>query len=559
MTAFKIFLTSLLLGPSVYAAVDMSTAGYVNLWTDYEFVNDGGYGLRVARIYKSRSTYPGIFGVGWCSPFETRLQVLPEGTLKISECGSGQGTVYALQKINAAATEKVIDEIIGKMKNDPRYKNQSAANLKKIRMNLFEDDEKRTALASEFNMTSAVQEKTPYLLNGSQVESVIWDKALKRYTRILPDGRSQRFDEKGRLTQNYDRHGNFLRIIYEKDRLVRVENSDHKFLRFSYSDAGFVAQIQAAETKISYRHSSEGDLLSAEIKSPKDQNTRVYLYEYDTVHNMTRAAWPDQTMTSLQYDRPTDRIKKIISRDGCSEEFTYRAGGTAEKPFHRSVSVRTCKGQPSVRETYEFWYGRAPAGGMVLARVRTDLDGKTEDILYDTATGSKTSVKNRDENLTYEYYESGQLRSRRSKRLHVFYTYVPGTQQVASCEQKTFDRTRKLLSTLKTSAKYNERAQLVEIENTEGQKLKISYDEKSRISRLITGEKKQFTVVYDDRHGKPSQITASDIGTVKISYKGSGDISSIDSADGLPMALRISSSYEKNLNILNPIQKVLYH
>lgn len=536
----------------------MSSAGYVNLWTDYEFKAESGYELRVARIYKSRSTYAGIFGFGWCSPFETRLQILPEGTLKISECGSGQGSVYAPQKIRLSTAEKTIDGILNQMKTKAEYKNLSAANFRKIKKNLYEDDEKRIALAAEFGLLPSVQNKMPYLLNGTQIENIVWEKDLKRYTHLLPDGRSQRFDEKGRLTHRYDRHGNFLRIVYENDRIVRVENSDNKALRFGYSDAGLVNLVQTPETKITYRYSPQGDLLSVEIKNAKDDKSEVYIYEYDLSHNLIRAAWPDQTMISVEYHLPTDRVKKITSRDGCTEEFTYRTGGSAEKPSHRSVSIRSCKGQKSVRETYEYWYERAPSGTMALVQVKTDINGKLEDITYDAVTGSKKSVKNRDENLIFQYYEDGQLKSRRSQLLHVHYTYVPGTQHVASCEQKFFDRTGKQLSSLKTSAKYNERGQLIQAENTAGQKLQISYDEKSRIHRVTNADKTQFIVEYDDRHGKPSRITASNIGTVKISYKGNGDVSSIDSVEGLTMALRISSSYEKNLNVLNPIQKVLY-
>ena len=55
------------------ALVDMNNAGYTNSWVDLE-VPGNGYDMRILRAYKSRTIYNGMFGFGWCSEYETKLE-----------------------------------------------------------------------------------------------------------------------------------------------------------------------------------------------------------------------------------------------------------------------------------------------------------------------------------------------------------------------------------------------------------------------------------------------------------------------------------------------------
>ena len=65
------------------ALVDMNNAGYTNSWVDLE-VPGNGYDMRILRAYKSRTIYNGMFGFGWCSEYETKLETTSEGSVKIS-------------------------------------------------------------------------------------------------------------------------------------------------------------------------------------------------------------------------------------------------------------------------------------------------------------------------------------------------------------------------------------------------------------------------------------------------------------------------------------------
>ena len=98
-----------------YALVDMNSASYSNIWTDLAVPGDG-YDMKVVRAYKSRTLYNGIFGFGWCSSFETKLETASEGSIKISECGDGQEIIYSPRELNRADIDSTISQIITKMK-----------------------------------------------------------------------------------------------------------------------------------------------------------------------------------------------------------------------------------------------------------------------------------------------------------------------------------------------------------------------------------------------------------------------------------------------------------
>ena len=106
-------LAALFVSLSSYAIVDLRNANYSNTWIDIQ-VDGSGYDMKVLRTYHSRSLFNGMFGFGWCSNFETSLEVLPEGALKVRECGSGSTTVYSPREITKADVDRTISLIIAK-------------------------------------------------------------------------------------------------------------------------------------------------------------------------------------------------------------------------------------------------------------------------------------------------------------------------------------------------------------------------------------------------------------------------------------------------------------
>src|ERR1700678_2766545 len=92
---------------SAQALVDLKNANYSDAWVDL-ILPGSGYDLKVERAYNSRTLFNGMFGFGWCSEFETALEITAEGNLKYNECGAGSETVYQA----AGFSEKDVDKTI---------------------------------------------------------------------------------------------------------------------------------------------------------------------------------------------------------------------------------------------------------------------------------------------------------------------------------------------------------------------------------------------------------------------------------------------------------------
>ena len=125
-----------------HALVDMKNSNYTDQWVDIN-LSGSGYALRVNRAYNSRSVFNGIFGFGWCSDFETVLERLPEGRLKLTECGAGQEVFYTPGKYDAKAFDKLIADYPDQKELVAAARQQNPAGLKLIAPPYEKPNEKR--------------------------------------------------------------------------------------------------------------------------------------------------------------------------------------------------------------------------------------------------------------------------------------------------------------------------------------------------------------------------------------------------------------------------------
>src|SRR5262245_39832949 len=97
------------------AIVDMKSANYAESWDDV--VIGGSSTLRVHRTYNSRSLYDGILGFGWCSDFETKIEVISPAEIMLTHCGGGMEEQYSLRNYDlSVAREKVRSKILNKIR-----------------------------------------------------------------------------------------------------------------------------------------------------------------------------------------------------------------------------------------------------------------------------------------------------------------------------------------------------------------------------------------------------------------------------------------------------------
>ncbi len=539
----------------IFALVDMNNAGYTNSWVDLE-VPGNGYEMRVLRAYKSRTIYNGMFGFGWCSEFETKLETTSEGNIKISECGDGQEINYSAKEITRKDVDATISQIKAKMKADKKYTSGSAEFWTKLDSQLLEDDDVRSSYAKQFGITVAIKEGQKFMANGKEVENVIFAKGY--YTRNLPDGSFQRFDPNGKMTHMYDKNGNFLKFEYQKELLTEIADNNSRKLTFKYFPNKKVQKITGPGGLITeYKYNQQDDLTwNKNAWAKKDSD--VYAYEYNEFHNLVKASWPDKTSIAIKYDNAKDWVTAFTDRDKCTETYKYEFSATNPKFNYWSTATKVCGKETVANNRYEFWHKQMPNGQIVLSRVQTSVNGNVRDITYHDTFGKPVTIKNNNERVDFEYYPDGLVKLKKSSISKLEFSYDQTSKKVSQVKTTFINEKGKAISNRSTSFKYDPKGNLNYAENTEGQKINMTYDIKGRIQTITDQAKKVVKIDYDERYGKPTVVTRPGLGTIKVSYKPNGDIAKVDSAEGPTVASQVASTFNNLLDVIAPATQELY-
>ena len=554
-TQFLLALLFILSLQNAHALVDMNNASYSNAWIDLE-VPGSGYDMKVVRAYKSRTLFNGIFGFGWCSDFETKLDTTSEGNIKISECGDGLEILYSAREISKKDVDNTISQIVAKMKADSKVKSPSAEYLKKLTEQLAEDDDQRSTLAKQYGVMVPIKEGTKFMANGKEVESVVLTKEY--YTRTLPDGSSQRFDLQGRLTHMYDKNTNFLKFEYEKDQLKEVVDNNSRKLTFKYFPNKKVKLITGPNGLMTeYKYSAQEDLVWNRNAWAKKE-TEVYTFEYNEFHNMTKSTWPDKTFVTLKYDNVKDWVLSFSDRDKCNENYKYETAANNPKFHYWSTVTKVCGKETVANNRYEFWHKQLPTGQVVLSRVLQNVSGSITDITYHDTFGKPVTINKNNEKMTFEYYPNGLIKSKEASNAKIEFIHDTINKKVSQVKTTFFNDKGKSIANRQTSFKYDTKGNLTFAENTDGQKITMTYDTKGRIASITDQAKKIVKIDYEERFGKPSIVSRPGLGTIKVSYKSNGDISKVDSAEGPSVASQVASTFNNLLDVIAPATQELY-
>lgn len=547
----SIFIALLLFSTSAFAIVDMKNANYSNTWVDLE-LNTVGFDLKVSRTYNSRSLYNGMFGFGWCSEYETTLEKMPEGTLKIKECGSGQEVIYSPKELSRKEIEKTVTTVISKMKEDKKN-SYNADYYTKLSQSLLTEDDNRRNLAQKYGIVPNVQEGTKYYANGKEVENVVLNKEY--YTRTLPDGSAQRYNLTGRLTHIYDKNNNFIKFDYDANGTIKeVSDNSNRRLAFKYYTNKKIKSITGPNgLNVEYTFVNLDDLGTV-----KNAWKHTYKYDYNEFHNLIKATWPDKTSISLTYNNVEDWVTSFVDRDNCTEKYVYESSPKDPRNHYWSNVKKTCGKEVVADNRYEFWHQQRSDGSYYLQRVLTSINGSTNDIVYHEVFGKPVTIRRNNEKIGYDYYPDGLVKTKTFGNIQMSFSYDPEVKKVSSVNVKNFDEKGKPVATALTEFKYDKKGNLNYAQNSEGQKITMTYDPQGRISTITDQAKKVVKIEYEDRFGKPATVTRPGLGSIKVSYKPNGDINKVDSKEGPSVAMQVASTFNNLLDIISPATAELY-
>ena len=534
-----------------YALVDMRNANYSNSWVDLE-APGVGYDMKVMRSYNSRTLFNGMFGFGWCSDFETTLSTTPEGNIKISECGAGTDIFFSPSEMSTNDIQKTISNIVSKMKAEKKV-GLTEAYFKSLASDLMNDDVKRADLAKKYGVSAAVKEGTKFLANGKEVENIVLAKNY--YTRTLSDGTAQRFDMQGHLIALYDKNGNYLKLDYEKDLLKEISDNNNRRLSFKFYPNKKVKSITGPNgLTVEYKFDNLDDLSYV-----KNAWKNVHTYQYDDLHNLTKATWPNKQSVSLTYDKKKDWVISFTDFDKCVENYAYEFDNKDPDNHYWATVKKSCGKKETASNRYEFWHKQRGDGQYYLSRVLFNVNGLTTDISYHELTGKPVSIRKNDLRITFDYYPDGLVKTKSAPGVVQSFEWDKEIKKISQVTTTFKDDKGKVAGTKSSQFQYDSKGNLVAAQNTDGQKINMTYDPRGRISSITDQAKKIVKIDYEENFGKPQIVTRPGLGSIKVSYKSTGEIMNVESKEGPSVAMQVASTFNNLLDVIAPATAELYN
>lgn len=550
MTRFWIFaalMTVLAVPGTGHAVVDMKNANYADSWLDMS-LGGTGYALRVQRFYNSRSVFSGMFGFGWCSDWETNVEKTPEGRIKLVECGAGQEVVYSPARFDRKNLDSVIEKLIAHYKKkNPTASEQAVSTL---RDQLLASGDLRNEWAKDAGIALPdVKKGVVYSSDNLEVEKIVFDGTS--YVRTMADGTSQKFETSGKLVALFDKNNNSLRLSWNGDQLKEVVDNTGKKLSFAYYPNRRVKDITGpGGAKVEYKFKGE-DLVEV-----KNMWKNKYSYEYDENHNLTKINFPDNTFKALTYNQKNDWVMSFTDRavggPACTESYKYEVDKQNPRDHYWSTAVKKCGNEVKNEARFEFWHKTGPNGQKYLSRALTKSTTDSLDVTYHPEFGRPTIVKKNGVTTSFEYFANGLVREKVTNSMRLSFEYKNDFNKVSKVNTEFLDQKGKVLRKRETTFEYDGKANLVTAQNSDGQLVKLTYDTRGRIATIVDQAKKEVLVKWDDKLGKPAQITRPGLGTINLAYRANGEISKVDSPNGPQVASQIAVTFNNLLDIIAP-------
>jgi|GEM_PF-504764 YD repeat-containing protein len=562
---FPLLLTAVLFSTSAFAVVDMKSANYAETYTDLE-VPGIGYDLRVTRTYNSRSIFNGMFGYGWCSDFETKIEVTPENTLKLTECGGGVEINYLPQNFKSSSTTSIISQIVAELKKRrPDLKEDYLKSLaKEMESNTFMREE----FAKRLNIKGSVQSNKVYYANGKEAETIVLT-GEGYYKRTMTDGTYQRFDAKtGLITHMYDKNGNYLKMQWSKDGLQGVVDNQGRKLSFKVDPSTKKVALIVGPNKLTASYQTKGD----DLVGVRTARGEAYQYVYDDLHNLTEIVLPDKKTKKLTYNKDRDWVMSFTNPKGCVETYNYILGKPDPKTYFKSTVVKKCGKEITNQSSYEFFHKERQDGlGLYLHRVKTVNNGALTDIVYHPIFGKPLMILENGEKTEYSYYSNGYVHEKKEPSKQLTYEYKGSCGKVSRVYTKNIEtvkvpvakngkKTRDVSATKEkitrqyhTDFQYDKaKCNLISAQNSEGQKVFLSYDRNGRIAKIVDQTKKPIEIQYESKFGKPAFVSRPGLGSIQVQYKDNGEILKVDSKQGPEVAVQVASIFNNLLDVIAP-------
>jgi YD repeat-containing protein len=209
-------------------------------------------------------------------------------------------------------------------------------------------------------------------------------------------------------------------------------------------------------------------------------------------------------------------------------------------------------------DRYEFWHKQRKDGQVILQRILTKVSSNTTDISYDEQLGKPLSIRRNSERVTFEYLNNGLVKAKASNNTRVTFEYHPEIKKITQVITTFFDTKGKKASAKTATFKYDSKGNMIFAQNSDGQGVNMTYDNRGRITSITDQAKKVVKIEYEERFGKPAIVTRPGLGSIKINYRPNGEMKDVDSPQGPSVALQVASTFNNYLDVMAPATQDIF-
>lgn len=535
MSLKKSLIALSLLPALAFGGVNLKNGNFYITYTD--IVNPGGdHDLEVTRTYNSKSTDNGWFGFGWGSLYETKLLVSADGSVFVIENGSGAKTRFVpKENVNVeSASQKIVEAM---KKKEPMSDVAVQALIKRLNS----DAEVRQFYSKKYNIETVLAEGTVLYSNDRGIQTIVKEKT--GYKRTNSDGKTDYFDNDGKLVKITDKNGYSILFEYKGAQLYAIKDTQAKQILLEwYPDGKIKSASYAGDKKTSYAYDTKGNLTQS-----TDIHNNVYKYEYDANHNLTQISYVDTTKMVIKYDK-SSFATEVIERNGESTKYKYENNSkNPDMHYWTTVTKKPVDG-PESTSRYEYEIKSKPDGQQYTYRIATDVDGIKTETIYSECCSLPLKITRGKDVTTFEYNAKGLLTKKTSTR---------GEYVELAYDDKINKITKVVNNEGWTTFQYDKIGNLSQAVNSSGKSVLLIYDRVGKITKMIDQEKgdtksrRTLSFKYNSL-GKPVEIEMENVGIINVAYDNYGEIKKVESKAGAKMALQVTQAFQSLLSIVKP-------
>ncbi len=550
----KVFKNALLsigvlaIAASASATVSLKNGNFFIGYTD--IVYPGGFEPKIERVYNSKTPYKGIFGWGWGNEYEVFLRVSADGSVVLHEYGGGAENRFNPRAFNVAELNKAVDMIGEAAKKAGIAGNAAQFNAYKQKLKTdatFRNDEWQKFVAQGKLKPRQLANGTQLLSNRFSFQYIT--KVPQGYIRTFDNGRTEQFNEDGKLVKISDKNNNFINLTYGKDgKLEKIVDNFNRKIFLTFNRKGLVEKIQGENGKEAvYRYNDLDELVYS-----KDVDGNVYTHKYsnDRRHNMVEIGYSDKTTLKIAYyglDN-SENVKTVKDRDGSVTEYVYKKDRSDKGHTTVALTVKGQNGKVISKSQYEYFIKRKADGEEWTYKMVSVLDGDRTETVYNECCGLPLLIKRGKEETTFEYDAKGRVTKKTTPTEVTRLAYDKKVGKVTRVER--YSKLNKKQSSW-SEFQYDTKGNLVFAKNSEKKGVKLFYDTNGRIRSMVDQSRRRIDFKYNE-NSKPIEITDPSLGTITVSYTNSGEIKKVESTAGRKIALQVTSAFQNLLDIIRP-------